>query len=274
MSHFTLWRILPGADPLGGQQALASGHQGALLYSDPPVCAGRLPCALVRFRIGTMLLALLSSALLTSSLAAPTLAALKDLSPEAVGNIVLSGRDHSIVESVASPAVRGLDPPGQVKLQLTERASHRYGGCVRRRWTATFLQTPGSPESSAALHDAWPNTEVALLSNSPCSSGEFVHVNPRLTIEAALRALGHLSDVRSGKAKVRFTCADSTRSKLCRTPEMIRRQLARLPAWAVTMEDGATELWLGEPGQVVTSVSFDQARPLQVKVERAMPAPF
>jgi hypothetical protein len=219
-----------------------------------------------------MLLALLWSTLPISKEAPPSLASLAGLPPAVVGEVVLKRRKHSIIESVTPD--RGLDPPGVVRLKLTERLSSISGGCFRRQWTASFRHEPGTAEASAILYDAFAATEVALPTASGCANGEFVHVNPGLDNAKALSALRHLRNVRSGKAKVRFSCSDSTGSGLCRTPRTIRRELAMLPAWAVTLRNGDIEFWLGKSGQVVTAISYSATLPGHVTVERRIPAPF
>jgi len=220
-----------------------------------------------------MLPALLASASLTAPEAAPTIGSIRSLSPQAIGHVVLRGRDHGIVEKVEPPAVRALEPPGFVILELTERSIAIANGCVRRRWTATFSRPPGAAESAAIFHDAYAATQVALRSASTCSDGKFAHVNPGLSIEEALSALRHLRQVSSGKAKVRFSCSDSTGSSLCRSPKMIERELARLTAWAVTKRDGKIEFWLGKGEQAVTAVTYSETSLDQVTVERRVPPP-
>ncbi len=219
-----------------------------------------------------MLLALLGLTVLTPPEAPPSIASIEGLGPSAIGEVVLRGRDYGTVESVTPD--RGLDPPGVVKLKLTERPFGISGGCLRRQWTATFRHQPGVAERTAMLSDAFMTNDVSLPTVPDCSNGEFAHVNPGLSIEEALSALRHLRHVRSGKAKVRFSCSDSTGSRLCRTPKMIQQELARLPAWAVTKRDADIEFWLGEQGQVVTAVSYSDMWPDQVRVERRVPAPF
>jgi hypothetical protein len=219
-----------------------------------------------------VVLTLLILTLFTSPEAPPSIASIEDLEPSAIGEIVLKGREHGIVESVTPD--RGLDPPGVVRLNLTERPSAILRGCVRRKWTATFRHRPGVGEKTAILSDAFMTTEASLPTVSGCSNGEFAHVNPGMSVDEALSALRHLMQVRNGKAKVRFSCSDSTGSRLCRTPRTIRRELAKLPAWAVTKRDGKIEFWLGDRGQTVTAVSYSETWLDQVSVERRIPAPF
>lgn len=219
-----------------------------------------------------MLFAVMWSTLLTPLETPPSIASIQGLKPAAVGEVVLKGRGHGIIESVAPD--RGLDPPGVVKLKLTERPSGTAGGCLRKQWTATFRHGPSAAEGTAVFFDAFETTEVSLPTLPDCSNGEFAHVNPGLSIEEALDALRHLRDVRSGKANVRFSCSDTTGSRLCRTPNMIRQELAKLPVWAVTKINQTIEFWLGERGQVVTVVSYEVTRLDRITVERRIPAPF
>ena len=222
-----------------------------------------------------LVLALTWAALLGSSQAAPTIASLEGLPPEAAGELVLSGRDHRVIEAVEFPTFAGPPTPGIVDVDLVEQASQQSSGCVRRRWRAAFRRpTPESREGAAVFESAYPTTEVALPSGSACADGEFVHVNPGLPVEQALDALRHLADVRSGDAEVQFSCTDSTGSNLCEGDQMIVQELARLPAWAVTRRDASTEVWLGNRGQAVTSVTFSNPFSPQITVERRMPAPF
>lgn len=219
-----------------------------------------------------MLLPLLSLTILSPPDAPPSLGSIEGLAPPAVGEVILSGRDHGIIESVTPD--RGLDPPGVVRLILTERPSRTSDACLRRQWRTTFQHKLGAAENTAVLTDAFATNEVSLPTVPDCSNGEFAHVNPGLSIEEALSALRHLAKVRSGKANVRFACSDSTGSKLCRTPKITRQELARLPAWAVTKKNGNIEFWLGKGGQAVTAVSYSETSPDQVSVERRIPAPF
>lgn len=205
--------------------------------------------------------------------ASPSLASIEGLSPEAAGQIILKDHEHGVIESVAQDL--GLDAPGVTTLKLRERPSSISGGCVRKKWSASFRRQPGVTPGSATLTSAYAVTEVSLPSLPDCSHGEFVHVNPGLTVEEALSALARLQDIRSGRAKVGFSCSDSTASALCETAETIRQELASLPAWAVTRKNGETlELWLGERGHLVTAVSISATAPGHVAVERRVPAPF
>lgn len=222
-----------------------------------------------------LFLALAWSALFVSPQTGPTLGSLEGLPPEAVGDLVLSGRDHSVIEAVEFPTFAGPGMPGLVDVDLVEQASRQAGGCVRSRWRAAFRRSAlESPQGDATFHSAYPTTEVALPADAGCAEGEFVHVNPGLTVEEALRALGRLVDVRSGNAEVRFSCTDRTQSGLCQSPLTTREELTRLVARVVTRQDGATELWLGDRGQAVTVVAFPDNDPFSVRVERRIPAPF
>jgi hypothetical protein len=222
-----------------------------------------------------LVLALAWFALPGSFQAAPTIASLEGFPPQVVGELVLSGREHRAIEAVKFPTFAGPPTPGVVAVDLVEQAASQSGGCVRRRWRAAFrLPALDSPEGAAVFDRAYPITEVALPSDPGCAEGEFVHVNPGLAVEEALRALDHLADVRSGNAEVHFSCTDSTGSNLCQSDQRIMQELASLPAWAVTTGDSTVEVWLGDRGQAVTRVIFSNPSSVEVTVERRIPAPF
>lgn len=235
------------------------------------------------------------SALLGAPAAPPTIGSVQGLSPEAVGRAVLANRDRGPIETVVPAQLSGPIPPGLVQLQLVERPQVTSRGCVRRRWTASFMHQPDMPQSSAKLQDAWASTEIALASSPDCSRAAFVHLNPGLGIVEAFDALVHLENIRAGRAEVTFTCLDETASRLCDTPAAIREALGSLPAWAISRArsrddlpsrgsaslapvmpraNGPIEIWLDTPGQVVTAVSFSNMQPDHVTVERRIPAPF
>ena len=221
-----------------------------------------------------MLLILLASALLTPLQDVQAIGAIQFMSPREARDLPLKGKEHGVVQGIASPPVRLGTPPGLVELQLTERPLATRGGCVRRRWNASFRHQPDAAASAATFSGAWSATEVALRPARTCPSGHFVQVNPGLSSEEALRELRYLRDILAGKTKVKFTCLDETASTLCRTPKSIRWKLAGLPAWAVTRREGSTEFWLGQPGQVATALSYAEGRRREVRIRRSIPAPF
>lgn len=220
-----------------------------------------------------MMLALVAAVLLTAPEPTLSLGSIRSLSPRAFGNVVLRGRNLGIVEKVETQANHALEPPGSVTLELTERPKVIANGCVRQMWSARFQRALGDAESAAVFQHAYATTQVALRSASTCLSGSYAHLNPGLSIEEALSALRFLQEVRSGKAKVQFTCTDTTGSSLCRTPQGIRRELTKLPAFIVMRSGGRTEVVLGKPGQAVTVVSYSETSRDRVRVERRVPAP-
>ena len=223
-----------------------------------------------------MLLALLAFAVLNASQAPLTLGALQGLPPEAMGNKVLAGQDHGVVVAIEGPNHAAMMAEGFMELVLTQRAGPRSGGCLRRRWTASFLYRRGNAERSAELFDRpWAATEVALPSPA-CTEGEFVRVNTtNISIDDAVAGLKSLDALRSGKARVEISCSDSTSSGLCGTPRAIPRQLAGLRPWMVTKVNGDTEVWLSVArGGTVTAVRFSESRPDLVTVRRYIPPPF
>lgn len=220
-----------------------------------------------------MLLTLTAALLTPAASAAPNLETVLRLPPREAGEIVLKGRDHRMIETVERPQVRTLQPPGLVQLHLIERAVPGAGGCLRRRWAASFQHAPEARETTARFADAWAASEVALARPSGCADARFAHVNPGLPAEEALAALRRLDAIRGGRARVSFACQDYTGSRLCERPDAIPRELSLLPAWGVTRNEGMIELWLGRPGQTVTAVSYSAAAPDKVSIRREFPPP-
>jgi hypothetical protein len=220
-----------------------------------------------------MFTAFLFATLLGATDTPPTFGAVQGLSPEAVGDLLLAGQTHGVVERVAPPANRALMPPGFEELVLTERASPQGGACVRRSWTVVFSAPPGAAPAEAALSRASAVREVGLLSGAGCGAGEYVRVNGGLAMDEALAALRVLGDLRTGRAAVRFACSDDTRSGLCATPDATQAGLASQRAWLVTRKGAGVELWLGTPGGPVTAVAFLASNPVEVTVNRRVPPP-
>lgn len=215
------------------------------------------------------------SALLLSAVlpAAPVLSSIEGLPAAEAGAIILAGREHGVVESVAPPATLALMPPGRVERILTERAVAQAEGCVRRRWTAVFRHRPDEPEGAAAFAEARPATEIARPAASGCPDRGFARLGGGIDVAEAFAALRHLDDVVRHRITVDFQCTDSTGTALCATPATIRRDLSGLSAWMVMRRGTGLELWLGEPGQVVTVISYAPARPGHMTVQRKLPSP-
>jgi len=215
---------------------------------------------------------ILATTLALTLQAAPTLAQIDDLSPQAVGEVVLAGKDHGPIARIVVPERRGMNPPGMVERQLVEQTVVGPDGCSRRRWTATFFHGPGG-EGQAKLDTTWAKTEIALPGPAGCPDDGYTMVQD-IEPAQAFAALRRLDDLRFRGAKARFTCSDETDSHLCADPEAMRPALAKLSPWAVLREGGQTVFWMGTPGGVVTQVRYDPAQPERVTVQRAVPAPF
>ena len=219
---------------------------------------------------------ILVTMLLLAAPTAPTVAAIKHLSPLAAGNAALAGKDHGPIAQIVVPAVGPLQAPGVVELHMVERATATAGGCVRKRWTVSFRGAGGAPDD-ATLSYAYAVTEVALRKSVACPRDAYVKVALDLEPGAALAALAHYDDIRRRRVKVTFSCSDSTRSNLCRSPRSLHNGLARVSPWLVKRESGITSLWLGprarEYGQAVTEVSYSASAPATINVTRRTPAP-
>lgn len=204
----------------------------------------------------------------------PALGAIERMTPEAAGDLVLAGRHHGPIATVARQAATGMDPPGLVELDLVERTVTEQGGCIRRRWTATFRYEVGTPAETAILSEARAATEVALPAGKSCPSGQYAGVGPGTATDAAVSALRHLARIRQFGDAVRVACTDETTSGLCAGPQAMRDALARIEPWAVWARGTETGLWLGKPGQIVTEIRYSTSDPMSVAIKRSVPAPF
>ena len=201
-----------------------------------------------------------------------TLGAVERLPPAAAGDLVLAGKEHRPIKTVARRPAHGMDPPGLIQLELVEAAVADTDGCVRRRWTASFMQPPGG---EARLTDAYAGTEISTARSGSCAGASYVHLNPGVTRAEAVAVLERLKLVASGRIKPDFSCKDETRSVLCNDIVTFRRELGRQRPWAVNREDGDLEVWLNAPGQsAVTKVLFRSGPGNQVAVSRRYPPPF
>ncbi|MBA4047746.1 MAG: hypothetical protein C0476_04305 [Sphingomonas sp.] len=212
--------------------------------------------------------------LMTAAGPPPALGAIERMTPEAAGDLVLAGRDHGPIATVARQAATGMDPPGVVELDLVERTVTELGGCIRRRWTATFRYKVGAPAETAVLSDARAATEVALPVGESCPSGQYAGVAPGTGTDAALGALRDLTRIRQFGDDVHATCTDETTSGLCAGPQAMRDALARIEPWAVSVRGDEIKLWLGTPGQVVTDIRYTSCQPMMVAIKRFIPPPF
>jgi hypothetical protein len=194
------------------------------------------------------------------------------LPPAAAGELVLDGQDHGPIETVARRPANGMDPPGLTQLELVEAAVVDADGCVRKRWTASFIQPPAG---EAKLTDAvYSGTEISTALSGRCPDQSYVHLNPGVARAEAVAVLDRLERIASGRIKPDFTCKDTTGSVLCNDIVTFRRALRRLRPWAVTREDGAMLVWLGVPGEAVTEVRFEPGPGNRVAVSRSYPPPF
>jgi hypothetical protein len=217
---------------------------------------------------------ILTTLILLALQSAPTLGAMERLSPQAAGEVVLAGQDHGPIVKIAPPKFPGMSAPGGVERQMVERPVASAGGCVRRRWILGFFHGPDVTQDEAALNSVSSTTEVALAGPTGCPDDGYAQLNGDITPAQAHAALGHLDDLRLRDAKAQFSCSDETRSNLCADTKTIRRELAKLSAWAVMRRNGETVFWLGGGGGAVTEVRYALTGPDRVVVERRIPAPF
>ncbi|RXD05099.1 hypothetical protein EQZ23_08245 [Sphingomonas sp. UV9] len=228
--------------------------------------------------VAALLLALVAPGSAPRPAPGPTIAAVLRLSPADAGTLVLLGQDHRRIETVVSPPPQGLQPPGMSELELVEHATFETQGCVRKRWTAVFARSPERAGEAATLFSVRGGTEVTMAESGACPDGQYVRVNPGIEPARAFDALAQLGHIQSGRGqsgrgKVRFSCSDSTSSRLCANAGTTQHRLAGLSPWAVSFIGETVVFWLGTPGQVVTEVRFDTGTPDRVFVDRRIPAP-
>lgn len=201
------------------------------------------------------------------------LSAVDRLSPLTSGAVVLAGRDHGKIESVGR-VYGDMSPPGMIEVELLERPVVGREGCSRRRWTASFKQSPGAEEGDAVLSTVSSVPEVALGRSGVCPSGRYARLAPSVTSSEAFSALKKLDAVRRERSKIEVACSDSTPSNLCADTRTVLAELRRIRPWAILRDGEVSVIWLGTPGGVVTEVRLDPARPGRIGVSRRIPAPF
>jgi len=198
---------------------------------------------------------------------------LRTMSPADAGDAVLRDEPHGRIVAFEAPT-GGLNLPGVVDGEFVEQPAPRGPGCVRRRWTVTFHTTPGADIGTATPQDKRSAWEIAPSADGACPSGRYAHLNPGVSVNQGWEALARLKAVTAEAGPGTFQCSDATSSGLCKDSPAIRAALRGLTPWAITQEAGATIIWLGVPGQVVTEVRWQAADPDQLRVTRKVPAPF
>ncbi len=204
---------------------------------------------------------------------APTLAEVLQLPPANAGEVILEGKNHKTIKSVVQTTARYSQPPGWIQLELIEEARRIAGGCSRKRWIATFQHHENEIPDEAVLVRTYGRVEIAPTASQDCSKSSYVGLNSGVDLDDGFAALMKLEDIRSGAAQVAFSCSDLTGSQLCKDTETTRLELAAIEPWMVSFHEGSFELWLGEPGQIVTKVRLGSSSADPVTVARLVPPP-
>ncbi len=219
----------------------------------------------------TTMLALL---MLSTAQAPVTLAEALALPPKQAGERVLAPEPHGqIIETEVLPQ-RGMDPPGTVEVEMREATHTLRAGCQRHIWRVTFRQSQGDTREEAQPSSKYAKQHVALKNGSSCAGVSFAEVGGTLTTDQALAALVVLQMGISSHRQLIAACQDNTQSGMCRSDAHLREELRRLSPWVVTNQDGATQIWLGIPGQSITVVTTNVETQRITKVSRYVPAPF
>lgn len=214
-------------------------------------------------------------AVLLMSVQAPlTLGETLRLPPTEAGDRALAGLQHGPIVTVERLPPAHLMPPGWVMVEMKEAPRREAQGCVRTVWVLRFIHDPSSPEDAARISSFGPRPEIALTSSQGCPETGYAKFAGKLTIPLAFSALQRLDSVIAGKDKRQIVCRNTTPSYLCENRQTTLRELAAIRPWMVTDHNGPLEIWLGTPGQVITTVTFDSDPNLPLVVSRLVPAPF
>lgn len=216
---------------------------------------------------------LTAALMLMQSAKAPTLGAVEALPPFLAGELALQDEPHGQIVSVEKRQQIGLGLPYTVERQLVEQASFDGRGCIRVRWTAEFVLSPGQDWNSAWLNGKRRSVEIKDSKSKKCPAGQYVQLNEALDSDWHFGALSQLRQVQSGRRKVRFNCSDETSSNICESQKVTRGELAKLVPWLLTRKRDGVLFVLGNRGGVVTTMEFDAANPSSVSVSRRVPAP-
>lgn len=217
---------------------------------------------------------LLPFALLLQTAPAPTLVTVEKLPPERAGELLLAGRAAAPIVATVRPRPIGPGVPGLIDYELIESARAVPGGCLRRRWRASFAgKHPATPEN-AVFASARPVEEVALAESKRCPASDYSGLQLGTSAAQGLVILARFRDTLTKPGKIEFACKSEVASGLCATAAATRSALRAERVWMITDRGEASELWLGTPGQVVTIVRFNPDAPRQMSVLRKIPAPF
>ncbi|WP_336944600.1 hypothetical protein [Sphingomonas panni] len=207
--------------------------------------------------------------------AAPTVAAVDRLPPAEAGTVVLRGKTHGPVEAVEVVPLGHMAPPGFVERDLVERPVPTDGGCVRRRWRASFRSPTLERDGPFVLDSVYAMTEVALTATATCPTSDYVHLNPGIEPGKGLATLLRADGIRTGRIRVAFGCKDHIGDAgFCRNRASILRELRTRRPWIMTWEDGRLAVSMKGRTPGIVTLRLDPHAPDRVNVVKAVPAPF
>lgn len=217
---------------------------------------------------------ILALAMLSSGQAPATLAEVLSLPPQPAGERILASEAHGEIVEVEVLPPRGMSPPGVVEVDMRESTNTLHAGCQRQSWRVTFRHGQGQPRDTAQPLSKYARQHVALKNGGSCVGVRFAETGGTLSADQALAALIVLQEAAKTGRQLKAVCQDTTTSGLCRSDAGLQQELGRLSPWVVTNQKGATEIWLGVPGQTITVVTIDMENRGITKVSRDVPAPF
>lgn len=192
-------------------------------------------------------------------------AALEGLSTEEMGALMLEGSDHGPIVRIED-RTEGMTPPGSRDYWAMERPVRQGDACMRTLWSVSVFVG----EEDIAPRRPHARRQFALAPDDPCEFAHYATAADGVTMDDAT-AMFRL--VRGFDALDRdIVCEDETQSDLCRTDAYTRLRIKYLPLNRIRRtDDGALQLWLGQPFTEIT-VPADGNAP--IAIHRRIPAPF
>lgn len=202
----------------------------------------------------------------------PTLGQIEAMPPASAGLLILPQTNTSIAK--VARATDPMAPPGQLELELIEAPFHLANGCLRQRWTATFRHGQDQAEADATWASASVKPEVSLPTTDDCPEDGYTMLSGDIDPAEALTFLHVLDRISSGAIRATFACRSRLEPAFCSSPRATRAGLRANRPWNVLRLNGLAELWLRQPGELVTTVRFRPDDPTRVSIVRDLPPPF
>lgn len=135
--------------------------------------------------------------------------------PAAVGDLVLSPREHR--EIVAVRKFVGWATPHTFSIELVEMPQRQRNICKRKVWKAEFrLPSPEWTEGAeVGLNNTNSVDQIGLVGNVPCEFADYAALEGDLSFDQGESALLRLRDFQANPNGIPFDCVDNTNGHLC-----------------------------------------------------------